>query len=306
MAMLFWFCVVAATLDCWNFACQTASLIQPDIVRARVARRPALYAVFAAVLLLSVWGLREARALRVREVRVTAPGWPAARRPVRLVQISDLHLCVHRGGAALNWICETVPSLQPDLIVATGDIVDSPRRNIRAMLDQLAAMPAPLGKYSVMGNHEFYLGLEESIRCHEAAGFTVLRQAQTNVADGLTLAGVDDLAGWRITRYSRMDEARLFAGPPSRDYVVLLKHQPRVTDIALLHCDLQLSGHIHDGQIFPFQWLVRLWYRHPSGLHRLGERLQLYVNRGAGTWGPPMRFLAPPEIALIEIGPAHL
>ena len=146
----------------------------------------------------------------------------------------------------------------------------------------------------MIGNHEVYAGLESSLHFLRSAGFTVLR-GESVAAGGIILAGVDDPSAGTDGQQS----VAVHAPGNTDDYVVLLKHQP-VAD-KQIPFDLQLSGHVHGGQIFPFGLLTRLVYGVGTGLTRLGDGRLLYVSRGTGTWGPPIRLLAEPEITLITL-----
>ncbi len=179
----------------------------------------------------------------------------------------------------------------------------------------LADVQAPLGKFAVLGNHEFYAGLSQSLAFHAAAGFTMLRQEHVAVTPQLILAGVDDPAGTHLSGSQEPDESNALpalerrsatqaaAAADPRPFVILLKHRPDVHPSSLGRFDLQLSGHTHGGQIFPFHIVHRLIYKYHPGLTDLGGGSKLYLSRGAGTWGPPMRLFAPPEVTIIKLLP---
>ncbi len=216
---------------------------------------------------------------------------------LRIVQISDLHLGVLIGKMRLDRLLDQIEALQPDILVSTGDLVDAEAHFVDGLSARFAAYRPRLGKFAVTGNHERYAGLDHALDFHVSAGFRMLRGEAIDITPAITLAGVDDPA----VRASRGEEARMLAGLAAERFVVLLKHQPVVSPGSRF--DLQLSGHTHNGQIFPFSLLVRLAYPMIQGLHTLAGGGQLYVSRGMGTWGPPIRILAPPEITLIEIRP---
>jgi predicted MPP superfamily phosphohydrolase len=237
-------------------------------------------------------------------VRIASAKLPPGTVPLRLVQISDLHLGLMYDQDKLALLVTQVEALKPDLLVATGDIIDGEARHINGYTARLRELHAPLGKYAVTGNHEFYVGLEQALDLMDHAGFKVLRNERTSPLTWLDLVGVDDPSGARMGKTTGISEQELLAAARADRFVLLLKHPPRISDSALQHVDLQLSGHIHGGQIAPFGLLTWLVYRQHTGLTRLAGGMQLYVNRGTGTWGPPIRFLAPPEITLFEIVPA--
>jgi len=185
-----------------------------------------------------------------------------------------------------------------DRFVATGDIVDGEGNDLNALARYFRAYAPRLGAYAVTGNHEYYAGLENSLRFLHDAGFTVLR-GEAAKAGGIVLAGVDDHTAMSAGQPANLDTRKALASFSANDFIVLLKHQPMVDSDTPF--DLQLSGHIHGGQIFPFVYLTRLTYRVHTGLTELGDGRRLYVSRGTGTWGPPVRLFAPPEITLITI-----
>ena len=254
-------------------------------------------------LCLMVYGYYEAHTLRVDRVSIHSSKVPPGTAPLRLVQISDLHLGPMYSSERLAALIATVEALKPDILVATGDIVDGQAEHINGYTEPLKALHAPLGKFAVTGNHEFYVGLQQSLAVLELAGFRVLRQEVVSPLPWLELVGVDDPSGARMGVPVGTPEPALLDKLNDRDFVVLLKHPPRISDAARAHVDLQLSGHIHGGQIAPFGLLTWLVYRQITGLTALNDRLMLYVSRGTGTWGPPIRIMAPPEVTLFEIMP---
>ena len=257
-------------------------------------------AAFRAVGMLALaalgYGLVEARQIQVEEINITTPKLASGR--VTIAQISDLHLGMMKGDKFLDGVMAKLRELRPDILVATGDIVDGQGDDLDALAPRFKTYTPPLGAYAVIGNHEHYAGLDNSLRFLHSAGFTVLR-GESAVAGGIVLAGVDDPATRDPDHPARPDTRKALASVTRDDFVVLLKHQPVVDGGTPF--DLQLSGHIHGGQIFPFVYLTRLVYGVRTGLTRLADGRLLYVNRGAGTWGPPIRLFAPPEITLITI-----
>lgn len=251
-------------------------------------------------LMLLAYGFFEARHIRIEKIDIVTPRLANGR--VSIAQISDLHLGVMQGRRLLDRILPKLAELQPDIVVATGDIVDGQGDDFPALARRLRACKPPLGAYAVTGNHEYYAGLDTSLRFLREAGFTVLRGEAVR-AGGIVLAGVDDPAVTGSLQQTRAQEAQALAPAGADDFVVLLKHQPLVDDDSRF--DLQLSGHVHGGQIYPFVYLTRLAYKFRTGLTELADGRKLYVSRGAGTWGPPIRLFAPPEIALVTITSAN-
>jgi predicted MPP superfamily phosphohydrolase len=196
-----------------------------------------------------------------------------------------------------------VERLAPDLIALTGDLVDGSVGQIRGEVEPLARLSAPHGFYFVTGNHDYYSGAEAWVERVRELGIRPLRNQRVQIGDGdqaFYLAGVEDHRGdW--TRGSTEDLAEALRGRDPDRPVVLLAHDPssfaRARDMQV---DLQISGHTHGGQIWPFGYLVQLAVPHVAGLLRRG-RSQLYVSRGSGFWGPPIRLFAPSEITEIVI-----
>jgi predicted MPP superfamily phosphohydrolase len=242
------------------------------------------------------YGSIEARQIRVEEIKITTPKLASGH--VTIAQISDLHLGMMSGHAFLERVIAKLRAIKPDIVVATGDIIDGQGDDLDALARQFQSYTAPLGAYAVTGNHEYYAGLENSLRFLRNAGFTVLRGASAR-AGGIILVGIDDHTAISTGQQALLDIRMALASVTPNDYIVLLKHQPVVDDDTPF--DLQLSGHIHGGQIFPFVYLTRLVYGVHTGLTELAGGQLLYVSRGAGTWGPSIRLFAPPEITLITI-----
>jgi predicted MPP superfamily phosphohydrolase len=202
-------------------------------------------------------------------------------------------------------VVDLVRDARPDLIVATGDFVDGAGTHMEELMPPWHDLTVPLGKYAVIGNHEVYPGLDRSIDLLEAGGFTLLRGQTASVGQHVLLAGVDDPAVGHRGGKTRITEEQTLAGADPDRFVVLLKHQPRVDKHSLDAVDLQLSGHTHGGQIFPFSIVVNLHYPFPyAKLVQVSDRMRLYVSRGAGLWGPPLRVLAPADVTLFIISPA--
>lgn len=216
---------------------------------------------------------------------------------LRLVQISDLHIGLLSTPGRLQRIARLIQSAAPDCMVSTGDFTDLRTEKPYPALAHLAALKVPLGKYAVTGNHECYAGLKRSEQVLREAGFTLLQQQRVTLDGVVQIAGVDDPAVAKGRHH--LEEEALDSADPEL-FTILLKHRPDLEPAMIDRIDLQLSGHTHDGQIFPFTLLPRLLYRARPGLTRYG-RAALYLSRGTGFWGPPMRFPFPPEVTLFEI-----
>lgn len=301
IAVVFWFFALGLLFDAWNLGVRAGSLVVPGLARWHLPPRPSTWAATLTILLAIAWGLVEANQLKV-ETRVLSSNRLPPGRIVRLAQISDLHLSLHRGKHLLQRIVQTLESLQPDVVVSTGDLADASFVVLREHAQQFQRLHPPKGCFAVLGNHEYFVGVKQALAFHEAAGFFLLRGNLVRLMPGLWLAGVDDPVGSFFTQWPPFtDERALAEARPADGFVILLKHQPLVSAEAGAWFDLQLSGHTHGGQLFPFEWLLKPIYPYRRGLHEVAPGRWLYVNRGAGTWGPPLRLFARPEITLFVL-----
>jgi predicted MPP superfamily phosphohydrolase len=292
MGVLFLFCSISVAFDLGH---ALATLLA---VRWPLNASLTLLIIGLSSLTLLGYGLVDARRIKVERIKIATPKlYPAIGR-VTLVQISDLHLGVMLGDEFLDRVIAKLRELQPDIIVATGDIVDGQGDDFVELAAHFQSYTPPKGAYAIIGNHEVYAGLENSLRFLSNAGFKVLR-GESAAAGGIILVGVDDPAAGALGQGARVETKKALASGNKEAFIVLLKHQPVVDDE--IPFDLQLSGHIHGGQMFPFGLLTRLAYGVSTGFTQLADRRLLYVSRGAGTWGPPIRLLASPEITLITI-----
>ncbi|MEZ4599886.1 MAG: metallophosphoesterase [Syntrophotaleaceae bacterium] len=243
-----------------------------------------------------IYGFFEATDLRVEKVVIHTEKLPASAEPLRVAQVSDVHLGLIHREETLAPIITRLQELKPDLLVSTGDMVDAQMDHLDGLHDLWLRIDPPLGKFAVTGNHEYYAGLDQAIAFKEKSGFRVLRGNAITIGNRLTLAGIDDPTG-----KSAADEIEVLKKADSSLFTILLKHRPRFEEKSAGLFDLQLSGHAHRGQIFPFNFLTGLEYPMQNGLYELTEGSRLYASRGTATWGPPMRIGSPPEITLFEI-----
>jgi len=240
---------------------------------------------------------------RHRRLELRLPRWPRALDGLRIVQISDLHVGPILGRRFAAHVAMRVNALAPDLVAVTGDLVDGSARLLREEVAPLAALRARHGVFFVTGNHDHYSGASSWTQAVRALGMRPLRNERVEIADGgavFDLAGVDDHRGG-LAGGGGEDLSRALAGRDPERPLVLLAHDPTTFVRARERgVDLQLSGHTHGGQIWPFRYLVRLAIPYVAGLYRHGNA-HLYVSRGTGFWGPPMRLGAPAEITEIVL-----
>jgi predicted MPP superfamily phosphohydrolase len=240
----------------------------------------------------------------VRRVPVTLPRLDPALDGLRIVTFSDGHLSPTYGGRRFERVVELVNAQRPDVVAIVGDLVDGEVDDLRRDVAPLAGLESRDGVFFVTGNHEYFVDTEAWLRHLDSLGIDVLRNERVALRRGsasVDLAGIDDRTAARSGVPGH--GADLDAALDGRDDavpVVLLAHQPvQVTQAEAAGVDLQLSGHTHGGQLWPFDYVVRLDQPAVEGLSRQGGT-QLYVTPGVGYWGPPMRVGARPEIAVIE------
>jgi len=252
---------------------------------------------------LGLWSLRAGLGrVMIKRVEVSLARLPAALSGTRIVQLSDVHVgpTIHRG--FIETIVAQCNALTPDLVVITGDLVDGSVEELREHVAPLADLRAKYGVFFVTGNHEYYSGA--AAWCSELArlGVRVLRNERVSIGSedaSFDLAGVDDHSAKGDGHGEDLPKALL--GRDLNRELVLLAHQPRTIFEAKEHgVGLQLSGHTHGGQLWPWTYLVRLQQPVVAGLARFGNSL-MYVSRGTGYWGPPMRLGAPSEISELTL-----
>ncbi|WP_309058042.1 metallophosphoesterase [Streptomyces sp.] len=239
------------------------------------------------------------RGPRVKRVTVPLAKVPRAAHGYRIAVVSDVHLGPILGRAHTQRIVDAVNATQPDLIAVVGDLVDGTVENLGSAAEPLARLRARHGSFFVTGNHEYFSGADAWVDHVRELGLRPLRNERVEIAAGFDLAGVDDVAGESEGRGP--DFVRALGDRDRARAAVLLAHQPIVVHDAVRHgVDLQLSGHTHGGQLWPGNYLAELANPTVAGLERYGDT-QLYVSRGAGAWGPPVRVGAPSDITIVEI-----
>lgn len=247
---------------------------------------------------LVVYGFLDAQRIRVKKLEVQTEHFLPNNGKIRIVQISDVHVGIIIREKRLEVLLDRVREANPDILVSTGDLLDGEIDNVMPEAQQLVAINPKYGKYAIMGNHEYYAGIKRSVEFTRSAGFVILRDDAVQVA-GINIFGADDITGRRSGMTKDNPHFQKSLAERSDNFVLLLKHQPYVNDREKFN--LQISGHTHGGQIFPFGLVTRFFFPHNYGYYELGKNRLLYVSRGTGTWGPPVRLFAPPEITVIDI-----
>lgn len=270
--------------------------------------RAALQAAFAASVLTTAIGLWQTlRGPELKFVSLPVPGLHEDLAGLTVVQISDLHVGPTIRRRYVERVVRKAQSAAPDMVVITGDLADGRPERLRKELEPLSRLRAPLGNYYVTGNHEYYWGGERWIATMAALGCTPLIDRHATLGRGgatILVAGVADPAARDFGDARSGSVAQALRGAGAADFKLLLAHRPGVCHAAAAEgFDLQLSGHTHGGQFFPFNLLVRLTHRHHRGLVRIGH-MWLYVSAGTGYWGPPHRFWIPAEITVVRLARA--
>jgi uncharacterized protein len=303
MGFIFIYVCLALPLDGYHLLVGAGQrLTDADWTGLMLSRRQSVGLVAVITLGLMVYGAVEAYRVRVETLTLESSGLPSTNSRIRIVQISDVHLGPMLYPGRLAPIIEAIEQARPDILVCSGDLIDGPLLNPSNTAAAFSELTAPLGKYAVTGNHEFYYGIDRAAEFIKKAGFTLLRNRTVSTGHQITITGIDDPAGGRSMK-DRTTEKQLADRLPGGGFALLLKHRPLIDPDTEDVFDLQLSGHTHQGQIFPFGLVIRLFYPLEHGWHRMGDRSRLYTSRGTGTWGPPIRILAPPEITVIDIVP---
>ena len=301
LATVLWFVLLGGGVEAWNLGLRALGRWRPAVRRWMAPSRTAAAWVGALTGFMLVYGAVEAQWLRVEEFRVRSPHFHGA--PLRILQISDVHLGLIERTRRIRQIVRAIERTKPDLLICTGDLLDGSGEHVPHLHKLFAEVNPPLGKIAILGNHEYYNGIASSMRFLESSGFRVLRGEAAELDGGrLRVVGLDDPTGARLRHEKVKAVAGALLGAPRGDrFTLLLKHQPVLEPGTAGRFDLMLSGHTHAGQLLPFGLLASLEYQYFTGVHPLPEGGVLRISRGTGTWGPPMRVGAPPEVTLITL-----
>ena len=264
----------------------------------------ALAVPVAAILMTGLGLINARRTARVVEVDIPIANLPTALHGFTIAQISDIHVGSTIKGDYVQSIVDAVNRLQADLVAVTGDLVDGSVAQLRPHVAPLRELTSRHGTYFVTGNHEYYSGVTSWVAELRQLGIKVLLNEHVVIEHNegeLVVAGVTDHSGHHFDESHRSDPAASIATAPAGAVRILLAHQPRSAAAASkAGFHLQLSGHTHGGQFWPWNFFVRLQQPFTAGLHRL-HNLWVYTSRGTGYWGPPKRFGAPSEISLLRL-----
>ena len=302
MGVMFLFFVCSLLLDLHSLLIHIGALISHrDLSYLALSPLSAFVIPMLISLSINTFGYFEAKDIRTERMTIRSSKIPETAGRIRVVQISDVHIGLIVREKRLKRIVQEIKKAEPDILVSTGDLVDGQINSLEGLQALLREVHARHGKFAITGNHEFFAEIDRAINFMRTAGFVVLRGEGINVAGMINIAGVDDPTGVRFGLVLPISEKNMLSGLPGQYFTILLKHQPLVDENATGAFNLQLSGHTHGGQIFPFNFITRLFFPLQRGYSYLSNNAHLYVSRGTGTWGPPIRFLSPPEITVIDL-----
>ena len=279
------------------------------VVHTRLLEAGAVWVPLAALAAVGVGALPTLAGPYVRHIDIPVEGLAPDLDGLRIVQISDLHVGPTMRRAYVQRVVEMTKELAPDLIALTGDIVDGSVARLAPQVAPLEALTAGNRAFFVLGNHDYYSGAAPWTAHFEAMGFRVLRNGHVTITRGaarLLIGGVIDFAARMSDPHARPRPDLATDGDGRPTLRVLLAHNPKIAPLAeQAGFDLQLSGHTHAGQFFPWTFVIHLVHGpHAAGLSRRG-RLWVYVSAGTGTWGPPVRLGTRPELTLLRIVAAN-
>ena len=296
--------IAATWLGFFNFFFLAAGLSWLVLIGVRlfgvqIGRLQIAGVLFTLAALAGLYGMVNAHVLRVSKITVKLPNLPRSWRGRTAALVSDLHLGHIHGAAFSHRVAAKIETLRPDIVFIAGDLFDGTKVNGEEVVSPLKRLSARYGAYFVSGNHEEFSDPRKYIEAIEKAGIRVLEN-QKVVIDGLQIVGVNHVDSANPVRFrSILAKADIHQNQAS----ILLSHSPHALSVAEgAGVSLQLSGHTHGGQVFPFTWFARkIFGERTYGLSRFGD-LMVYTSSGAGTWGPPMRVGTRPEIVLIRFG----
>lgn len=251
-------------------------------------------------LLLSIWSVYEG--LKFPDIKNITIQDAKIKSPFKLVMLSDLHINRTTSAERISKLVNNVNEIKPDAIVIVGDLVDEKPAVIDKQMQALSELKAKHGIYTVFGNHDFYSGMFPWFKRFAELNLGILVNSGMPIDNQIYIAGIPDVSMERMSNLVQINLSKALRNNTDNLYSILLSHTPKFTDTPISGVDLQLSGHTHGGQIFPFHLLVKSANKYLSGLYD-EDGYKIYVSRGAGFWGPPMRLFAPSEITVINLEP---
>ncbi len=277
----------------------------PNLISSNLIRAGRITLIMGTILIvcLTILGNIASHNVMVRKVDLVLNKLPAEHKNYKITYFADVHLGSLVGINHLQKIVEKVNSTEPDLILIGGDIIDEPAGRLRWADEPLKQLKAPDGVWAVLGNHEFYDGLDASLVFMQDVGIKVLRNEAKIIPGKLSIAGLDDASATRQFRGVIKPVKQIIKEADPNLPIVLLHHTPlRYREAAKAGVDLMLSAHTHGGQLWPFDYITYLVYGVKRGLCQI-DGMNFYLTTGAGTWGPPVRIGASPEIVVFTLNP---
>lgn len=301
LATVFYLLLTLIVLGVVWVLCRLVRLVRPGFDGAPLRRGIALGGIVIAVGA-TLYGLVEAATPRVTHTQVRPAAMPAAFGPLKVAVITDIHAGPVRSRAFVQGVVDRTNAENPDLVLLGGDLIDGTVALIGDDLAPLKQLRAPLGVFAVTGNHEYYAGDAVNwVQRWREVGVRPLTNESVRIERGgaaVTVVGVNDRKG---TAPLAVDYDAAFAGVDPAGFTIAMAHEPlQGREFARRGADLQVAGHTHGGQLWPFRYFVRLQQPALAGLEQV-DGMPVYTSRGAGAWGPPVRVAAPPEIAILEL-----
>lgn len=253
--------------------------------------------IFILSILTTAYGYYETLNLNVYQFRIKSN---KVGRDIKILHISDLHLNQVMREEKIKMIIDVYNKVRPDIVISTGDLVDGNVLNKDSYIHLLNQLNPPLGKYAILGNHEYYAGVDQSIMFTQKAGFKLLRDSYVDLPENITIAGVDDDEAVRFGVIRESDDKTLLKNLDKNRFIIFLRHQPKIERELSKYFDVALCGHTHGGVLFPVRYILRKMFISDAGLVKIGDSY-VFVSRGVGTGGPPIRIGAPPDIAVFYI-----
>ena len=264
MGALFLFFSIHLLIDIYQ---GIAHLLSKSSLQVFTALNPGNKVSFLFAVLLSlgiiIYGSFEAKDIKAEILTLKTEKLPPGVKSLRIVQISDIHFSVINGVSLARKIVEKIDGLDPDILVSTGDLTDRGLNEKERVAGLFKGLKAPYGKYAVTGNHEFYTGINAAVEFTEKAGFRMLRNEGLEVAGLVNIVGVDDPTAKRFGIDTNVPESEILGKFTNDKLTILLKHRPVISEKSKGLFDLQLSGHLHKGQIFPFSLITSLFLKKP-------------------------------------------
>lgn len=302
MGIIFLCFIYGVLIDLYRLLIFTAgTVLKKNVDRLRPSPKFAFFIPLLISMVISSYGYFEAMDVKTERLTIRSVKIPPEAGRIKIVQISDVHLGHIIREARLKKILDKVKHEEPDMLICTGDLVDGLRSDLNDLSNLFNEIKPKYGKFAITGNHEYYAGLEQSLEFIDRSGFRILRGEGLTINNIINIAGVDDHAGISSGSTNSAYEKEMLSKLPIDKFTLFLKHRPLIDEDLDGLFDLQLSGHTHKGQIFPFNFFVGRFFPFISGYHQITDRSSIYINRGSGTWGPPIRFLSLPEVTVIEL-----